>query len=46
VGRNCLSNRGKEAYAAIAAYDEQMIAPEKDVLHKILIQDSPCFDFD
>ncbi len=36
-------NRGeKEAYAAIAAYDEQMIAPEKDVLHKILIRDHPC----
>ncbi len=33
---------GKEAYAAIAAYDEQMIAPEKDVLHKILIRDHPC----
>ncbi|GAK55935.1 ATPase (AAA+ superfamily)-like protein [Candidatus Vecturithrix granuli] len=33
---------GKEAYAEIAACDEQMVAPEKDVLRDILMQASPC----
>ena len=33
---------GKEAYTAISACDEQMIAPEKDVLKDILVQDLPC----